>query len=64
MKLASNKLSCRGSLTSLTVGTRVALSAGTLVLVGSCVDARPSVQAWLVSAAVVQIWEEERFTQL
>lgn len=41
---------------SLTVGTRVALSAGTLVLVRSCVNARPSVQAWLVSAAVVQVF--------
>lgn len=58
--------SCRRSptLTSLTVGTRVALGAGTLVLVRSCVDTRPSVQAWLVSATVVQIWEKERFTQL
>lgn len=41
---------------SLTVGTRVALSACTLVLVRSCVDACPSVQAWLVSATVVQIF--------
>lgn len=41
---------------SLTVGSRVALSTSALVLVRSCVDTRPSVQAWLVSATVVQIF--------
>lgn len=41
---------------SLTVGAGVALSAGTLVLVRPRVDARPSVQAWLMSAAEIQIF--------
>lgn len=41
---------------SLTGGSRVTLCTGTLVLVRSCVDTRPSVQAWLVSATVVQIF--------
>lgn len=41
---------------SLTVGTRVALCTRTLVLVRPCVDTCPSVQAWLVSATVVQIF--------
>lgn len=56
-------VACRLSvLTSLTVGTRVALSACTLVLVGSCVDACASVQARLVGATVVQIWREGAFS--
>lgn len=55
-----NNLSCRGSLvlTPVAVGTGVALFAGTLVLVGPCVDARPSVQARLVGATIVQICGE------
>lgn len=63
LKLASNNRRVQLPLTSLTVGTRVALSTRTLVLVRSCVDACPSIQAWLVSATVVQIWEKECFTQ-
>lgn len=56
------RLSCPGSLalTPIAVGTGVALFAGTLVLVGPRVDARPSVEARLVSAAVVQVWGERR----
>lgn len=54
------RLSCPGSLalTPIAVGTGVALFAGTLVLVGPRVDARPSVEARLVSATVVQVWGE------
>lgn len=58
--LTGTRLSCRGSLalTPVAVGTRVALFAGTVVLVGPRVDARPSVQAWLVGATIVQICGE------
>lgn len=60
--LTGTRLSCRGSLalTPVTVGTGVALLAGTLVLVGPRVAARPSVQARLVGATIVQICGERR----
>lgn len=45
-----------GMFSPLTVGSGVALSAGALVFVGPCVDARPSVQTRLVRATVIQIF--------
>lgn len=45
-----------GMFSPLTVASRVALSAGALVFVRPCVDARPSIQTGLVSATVVQIF--------
>lgn len=42
-----------GMFSPLTVGSRVALRTGALVFVWPCVDARSSIQTWLVSAAVV-----------
>lgn len=53
-------LSRSPTLTSLTVSSRVTLRTGTLVLIRSGVDTCASIQAWLVSATVVQIWEEEQ----
>lgn len=54
----SKYLSYRASLTltSLTVSSRVTLSTGTLVLVRSCVDTCPTIEARLASSTVVQIW--------
>lgn len=45
-----------GVLRSLTVGSRIAFSTGALILVRSCVDTRPSIQTWLVSATEIQIF--------